>query len=141
MLDPNDCSGIEARWQANERELNRIYAAPDREMLAARIDELEAEQDAIDFELGCDGAAQFAPMVRDAVATTITGRPKNRKNLSPSISRSEMTVGLLADVAVSWRQRPIHSICCSLFFYTHAIQDVLLQQNCFEARSKARRLR
>jgi hypothetical protein len=36
--------------------LNRIYASPglDREILATRIDKLEGQQDAIDFEVGRD---------------------------------------------------------------------------------------
>jgi hypothetical protein len=43
--DSFDRDALEAQWQANERELNR-------ETFGARIDELEAEQDAIEFEIG-----------------------------------------------------------------------------------------
>lgn len=44
----------EVRWQANERHLNRIAAAPalDREMCAAEVACIEAEQDRIEFLVG-----------------------------------------------------------------------------------------
>jgi hypothetical protein len=50
-LDRDD---LETRWQANERQLNRIAASPglDREMCAAEIERIEAEQDRIEFLLG-----------------------------------------------------------------------------------------
>jgi hypothetical protein len=50
-LDRDD---LEIRWQANERQLNRIAAAPtlDREMCAADVERIEAEQDRIEFLLG-----------------------------------------------------------------------------------------
>ena len=40
---------LESLWKANERELNRIAALPslDRELLAAEVERLEDEQDAI----------------------------------------------------------------------------------------------
>jgi len=46
--------GLEARWQANERQLNRIAAAPalDREFCAAEVERIEAEQDRIEFLVG-----------------------------------------------------------------------------------------
>jgi hypothetical protein len=52
--DSFDRDALEARWQANERELNRLNSLSglNRETFGARIDELEAEQDAIEFELG-----------------------------------------------------------------------------------------
>jgi hypothetical protein len=45
---------LEVRWQANERHLNRIAAAPalDREMCAAEVERIEAEQDRIEFLVG-----------------------------------------------------------------------------------------
>ena len=48
---------LEARWQKNEQELHRIANAPelDRIMLANREEELLAEQDHIEFELGRSG--------------------------------------------------------------------------------------
>jgi hypothetical protein len=47
----------EAKWQANERELSRLYSLSplQRETFGARIDALEAEQDAIEFEIGRKG--------------------------------------------------------------------------------------
>ncbi len=50
-LDPY---ALDARWQANERELNRIAAMPglDREMHAADAERLEGEQDTIEWQLG-----------------------------------------------------------------------------------------
>jgi len=44
----------EAKWKANEAELARIRSAPglDRVMLAKREEELLAEQDQIEWELG-----------------------------------------------------------------------------------------
>jgi len=52
----------EARWQAIERELNRIRAMPglDREMHAGHAERIEGEQDAIEFALGFDRAADAA---------------------------------------------------------------------------------
>ena len=49
-----DRDDLEIRWQANERQLNRIAAAPalDREMCAADVGAIEAEQDRIEFLLG-----------------------------------------------------------------------------------------
>ena len=50
-LDRND---LEACWQANERQLNRIAAAPplDREICAVDVERIEAEQDRIEFLVG-----------------------------------------------------------------------------------------
>lgn len=47
---------LEPRWRANESELNRLNSMSGlaRESFGARIDELEAEQDSIEFELGQD---------------------------------------------------------------------------------------
>ncbi|HUE14848.1 MAG TPA: hypothetical protein VMR25_11835 [Planctomycetaceae bacterium] len=55
--DSFDRDALEAQWQANERELNRLNSMSGlaRETFGARIDELEDEQDAIEFELGKDG--------------------------------------------------------------------------------------
>jgi hypothetical protein len=52
-----DCEVLEARWQANERRLNEIAAMTGlgREMHASESEALEADQDAIEFELGTDG--------------------------------------------------------------------------------------
>jgi hypothetical protein len=52
--DSFDRDALEAQWQANERELNRLNSMSGlaRETFGARIDELETEQDAIEFELG-----------------------------------------------------------------------------------------
>jgi hypothetical protein len=49
-----DRDDLETRWQANERQLNRITAAPalDREMCAADVEQIEAQQDRIEFLLG-----------------------------------------------------------------------------------------
>ena len=51
---------LEAKWQANDRELNRIAAAPglDRELCHVEVDRLEADQDAIEHALGFDNPAQ-----------------------------------------------------------------------------------
>jgi hypothetical protein len=56
----SDHDELEARWQANERDLNRLNSLSglNRETFGARIDELESDQDAIEFELGRD---TFAP--------------------------------------------------------------------------------
>jgi len=47
---------LESLWKVNERELNRIAASPslDRELLAAEVERLEDEQDAIERQLGLD---------------------------------------------------------------------------------------
>jgi hypothetical protein len=52
--DSFDRDALEAQWQANEAELNRLKSLSglNREAFGARIDELEDEQDAIEFELG-----------------------------------------------------------------------------------------
>jgi hypothetical protein len=49
-----DRDNLEVRWQANERQLNRIAAAPalDREICAAEVERIEAEQDRIEFLVG-----------------------------------------------------------------------------------------
>jgi hypothetical protein len=54
MSEPTDLDQLQARWQANEIELRRLTNAPglDRELNAARIDELLGEQDRIEVELG-----------------------------------------------------------------------------------------
>jgi hypothetical protein len=54
MSNPADCTDLESRWQRNEIELRRLTKAPgiDRELNAARIDELLGEQDRIAWELG-----------------------------------------------------------------------------------------
>jgi hypothetical protein len=48
-----DREALQARWAASESELSRILAAPqlDQIMLTARVEELEAEQDRIEFQL------------------------------------------------------------------------------------------
>ncbi len=53
MAEPVD----DTRWQANERRLREIHAMTPlgRETHGAEIERLEAEQDAIEFELGRDG--------------------------------------------------------------------------------------
>lgn len=44
----------EPKWKANEAELNRIYSLSPlaREQFAKRIDQLEAEQEAAEWEAG-----------------------------------------------------------------------------------------
>jgi hypothetical protein len=61
MTEPLDPEALEAKWQSNERELNRIAAAPglDRELCHAEVDRLEAEQDEIEFRLGFGNPAQL----------------------------------------------------------------------------------
>jgi hypothetical protein len=51
MPDPDE---REARWQRNEAELNRLNAMSPlgRESYAGRIEQLEAEQDAFEFDVG-----------------------------------------------------------------------------------------
>ena len=51
MTDPTDS---EAKWKRNEAELNRLYSLSPlaREQCAKRIDELEAEQEAAEWEAG-----------------------------------------------------------------------------------------
>jgi hypothetical protein len=48
---------LESKWQANERRLNEIAAMTGlgREMHASEAERLEADHDAIEFELGSDG--------------------------------------------------------------------------------------
>jgi hypothetical protein len=47
---------VESRWQSNERRLTAIHAMTGlgRELHGAEIERLEAEQDAIEHDLGCD---------------------------------------------------------------------------------------
>jgi hypothetical protein len=54
MSEPADRSSLETRWQRNEIELRRLANAPglERELNAARIDELLGEQDSIEYALG-----------------------------------------------------------------------------------------
>jgi hypothetical protein len=54
--EPFDSDALEARWVTNERELNRIAAMPglDREMHASKAECLEAEQDRVEWQVGCD---------------------------------------------------------------------------------------
>jgi hypothetical protein len=49
-----DRESLESRWQTNEAELNRLNAMSPlgRESHVGRIEGLEAQQDAIEFELG-----------------------------------------------------------------------------------------
>jgi hypothetical protein len=60
MSEPADRTELESRWQRNEAELNRLHGLTgiSREMFGARIDELESDQDRIEFELGRDASAQ-----------------------------------------------------------------------------------
>jgi hypothetical protein len=55
----NDGGPLDAKWQENERELNRIaFMGPlDRASFAGREDALSDEQDRIEFELGRDHSA------------------------------------------------------------------------------------
>jgi len=52
-----DRDALEAKWRANERELQRLAAMSplDREFHAKREDELLDEQDEIELRLGFDG--------------------------------------------------------------------------------------
>lgn len=65
---PSTREELEACWQRNEAELNRIHVAPslDREMLANRVEALLAGQDAIEFALRTDSGdgllADFAAL-------------------------------------------------------------------------------
>lgn len=56
MIEPARQDDLEARWQTNERQLNRIAAMPglDRELHASDAERLEAEQDDIEWRLGFD---------------------------------------------------------------------------------------
>jgi len=62
VIEPVGQDDLEARWRTNERELNRIAAMPglDREMHARDAERIEGEQDAIEFALGFDRAADAA---------------------------------------------------------------------------------
>jgi hypothetical protein len=55
-----DRHSLEARWEANERELLRlaVMPLPEREFHANREDELLDEQDAIELQLGFDASRQ-----------------------------------------------------------------------------------
>ena len=55
-----DRRDLDSRWQRNEAELNRLYGLSpiNRESFGARIDQLESEQDAIDFDVGAEA---FSP--------------------------------------------------------------------------------
>jgi hypothetical protein len=54
-----DRDSLESQWRANEAQLNRITAASglDRELSAAEVERLEAEQDRIEWKLGFEGPA------------------------------------------------------------------------------------
>jgi hypothetical protein len=75
MNQPFDRDSLQARLAANEAELNRILAAPqlDQIMLAARVEELKADQDRIEFQLGqhpnelCEDPELFVARYRDLV--------------------------------------------------------------------------
>jgi len=56
ITEPLDRDALESKWQANERELNRIAASPglDRELLATDVERLEDEQEWIEWSLGFD---------------------------------------------------------------------------------------
>jgi hypothetical protein len=58
-LDPY---ALDAKWQANERELSRIRAMPglDREMHAGDAERIEGEQDRIEWQLGFERPADAA---------------------------------------------------------------------------------
>ena len=60
---PIDRDALEAKWRANDAELNRIVGAPplDGIMLAKREEQLLDEQDHIEFELGHDALRPFQP--------------------------------------------------------------------------------
>jgi hypothetical protein len=60
---PIDRDALEAKWRANDAELNRIVNAPhlDRIMLEKREEQLLDEQDHIEFELGRNSATPFEP--------------------------------------------------------------------------------
>jgi hypothetical protein len=57
--EPTDREALESRWHRNEADLNRLNSMSGigRESFGARIDELESDQDAIEFELGRDTSA------------------------------------------------------------------------------------
>jgi hypothetical protein len=48
---------LEAKWERNESELRRLYSLSPlfQEVSVARIDQLEAEQDEIKWEIGAKG--------------------------------------------------------------------------------------
>jgi hypothetical protein len=58
-----DRDALQAKWRANDAELNRIASAPplDRIMLAKREEQLLDEQDRIEFELGRQTQTPFEP--------------------------------------------------------------------------------
>jgi hypothetical protein len=59
--EPIDQDALEAKWRANDAELNRIVNAPplDRIMLEKREEQLLDDQDRIEFELGRQTATPF----------------------------------------------------------------------------------
>jgi hypothetical protein len=61
--EPIERKALQAKWRANDAELNRIVNAPslDRIMLAKREEALLDEQERIEFELGRDTATPFEP--------------------------------------------------------------------------------
>jgi hypothetical protein len=68
MSEPTNSDELEARWRKNESELCRLTNAPglDRELNAARLDELLADQDSIEFELGStspDGSRRWSGLL------------------------------------------------------------------------------
>ena len=55
----DDRDTLESKWCENEARINRLAAASglERELSAAEVERLEAEQDRIEHALGCDGPA------------------------------------------------------------------------------------
>jgi hypothetical protein len=53
-LQTGDRESLESTWRQNEAELNRLHSMTPlgRESYAGRIEQLEGEQDRIEFELG-----------------------------------------------------------------------------------------
>jgi hypothetical protein len=54
-MDENDATH-NRQWQKNKRELNRLHSMPGfgRELHGARIDELESDQDRLEYLVGVD---------------------------------------------------------------------------------------
>ena len=76
-----DRESLEVKWRQNKAELNRLHAMSPlgRESCAGRVEELEAEQDRIEFEIGRpDVPAGVAKMVEDTVNSfnPYSGRPR-----------------------------------------------------------------
>jgi hypothetical protein len=79
-----DRDALQAKWRANDAELNRIVNAPplDRIMLEKREEQLLDEQDHSEFELGRDTLTPFDPArIVDQYRTVIDQLDAERTDL------------------------------------------------------------